>query len=142
MNPLMASCSLSYADAERVPATSLVVIVLLRQARCKRENGERRGRIEQQMDSCRNGTSIVESKQIPIGWKMSQVIKISLDDMGRILIPAAVQSRLGLSPGMSLVVEEGDQGGVRLRVQSELPVLVDKAGVLVVREVTRRQQED
>jgi bifunctional DNA-binding transcriptional regulator/antitoxin component of YhaV-PrlF toxin-antitoxin module len=38
---------------------------------------------------------------------MSQVIKISLDDMGRILIPAAVQSRLGLSPGMSLVVEEG-----------------------------------
>jgi len=52
--------------------------------------------------------------------------------MGRILIPAAVQSRLGLSPGMSLVVEEGDQGSVRLRVQSEPPVLVDKAGVLVV----------
>jgi bifunctional DNA-binding transcriptional regulator/antitoxin component of YhaV-PrlF toxin-antitoxin module len=64
---------------------------------------------------------------------MSQVIKISLDDMGRILIPAAVQSRLGLSPGMSLVVEEGDQGSVRLRVQSEPPVLVEKAGVLVVR---------
>jgi bifunctional DNA-binding transcriptional regulator/antitoxin component of YhaV-PrlF toxin-antitoxin module len=64
---------------------------------------------------------------------MSQVIKISLDDMGRILIPAAVQSRLGLSPGMSLVVEEGDQGSMRLRVQSEPPVLVDKGGVLVVR---------
>ena len=64
---------------------------------------------------------------------MSQAIKISPDDMGRILIPAAVQSRLGLSPGMSLVVEEGDQGSVRLRVQSEPPVLVDKAGVLVVR---------
>jgi bifunctional DNA-binding transcriptional regulator/antitoxin component of YhaV-PrlF toxin-antitoxin module len=64
---------------------------------------------------------------------MNQVVKISLDDMGRILIPAAVQSRLGLSPGMSLVVEEGDQGSVRLRVQSEPPVLVDKAGVLVVR---------
>jgi len=64
---------------------------------------------------------------------MSQVIKISLDDMGRILIPATVQSRLGLSPGMSLVVEEGDQGSVRLRVQSEPPVLVNKAGVLVVR---------
>jgi bifunctional DNA-binding transcriptional regulator/antitoxin component of YhaV-PrlF toxin-antitoxin module len=53
--------------------------------------------------------------------------------MGRILIPAAVQSRLGLSPGMSLVVEEGDQGSMRLRVQSEPPVLVDKGGVLVVR---------
>ena len=64
---------------------------------------------------------------------MGQVIKISLDDMGRILIPAAMQSRLGLSPGMSLVVEEGDQGSVRLRVQSEPPVLVDKGGVLVVR---------
>ena len=64
---------------------------------------------------------------------MSQVIKISLDDMGRILIPATVQSRLGLSPGMNLVVEEGDQGSVRLRIQSEPPELVDKAGVLVVR---------
>jgi len=64
---------------------------------------------------------------------MSQVIKISLDDMGRILIPAAVQSRLGLSPGMNLVVEEGDRGSVRLRIQSEPPELVDKAGVLVVR---------
>jgi bifunctional DNA-binding transcriptional regulator/antitoxin component of YhaV-PrlF toxin-antitoxin module len=64
---------------------------------------------------------------------MSQVIKISLDDMGRILIPAVVQSRLGLLPGMRLVVEEGDQGSVCLRVQSEPPVLVDKAGVLVVR---------
>ena len=64
---------------------------------------------------------------------MGQVIKISLDDMGRILIPAAMQSRLGLSPGMSLVVEEGDQGSMRLRVQSEPPVLIDKGGVLVVR---------
>jgi bifunctional DNA-binding transcriptional regulator/antitoxin component of YhaV-PrlF toxin-antitoxin module len=80
---------------------------------------------------------------------MSQVIKISLDGMGRILIPAAVQSRLGLSPGMSLVVEKEDQGGVRLRIQSEPPVLVDKAGVLVVKSepisdlanVTRRERD-
>ena len=64
---------------------------------------------------------------------MSQAIKVSLDDMGRILIPAAVQSRLGLSPGTNLVVEEGDQGSVRLRIQSEPPELIDKAGVLVVR---------
>jgi len=64
---------------------------------------------------------------------MSQVIKISLDDKGRILIPAALRSRLGLSPGMNLVVEDGDQDSVRLRVQSRPPVLVDKAGVLVVR---------
>ena len=80
---------------------------------------------------------------------MSQVFKISLDGMGRILIPAAVQSRLGLSPGMSLVVEKEDQGGVRLRIQSEPPVLVDKAGVLVVKaepisdlaNVTRRERD-
>ena len=83
--------------------------------------------------SSKRTARIVESRQTPVGWKMSQVIKISLDDMGRILIPAAVQSRLGLSPGMSLVVEEGDQGSMRLRVQSEPPVLVDKGGVLVVR---------
>lgn len=80
---------------------------------------------------------------------MDQVIKISLDGMGRILIPATVQSRLGLSPGMSLVVEEGDQEGVRLRIQSEPPVLIDKAGVLVVRaepigdlaDVTQRERD-
>jgi bifunctional DNA-binding transcriptional regulator/antitoxin component of YhaV-PrlF toxin-antitoxin module len=64
---------------------------------------------------------------------MSRIIKVSLDDNGRILIPAALQSSLGLSPGMNLVVEEGEQDNVRLRVQSKPPVLVDKAGVLVVR---------
>jgi len=64
---------------------------------------------------------------------MSQEIQVAVDDKGRILIPEAVQSRLGLSPGMNLVVEKGDQGNVRLCVQSRPPVLVDKAGVLVVR---------
>ncbi|TEU10815.1 MAG: AbrB/MazE/SpoVT family DNA-binding domain-containing protein [Anaerolineales bacterium] len=64
---------------------------------------------------------------------MNQVIEVSLDDLGRILIPAALQSHLGLSPGMTLVVEKGDKGGVRLRLQSEPPMLVDRGGVLVVR---------
>ena len=64
---------------------------------------------------------------------MNQVIEVSLDDLGRILIPATLRSRLGLSPGMTLVVEKGDKGGVRLRLQSEPPMLVDKGGVLVVR---------
>ena len=64
---------------------------------------------------------------------MSQVTEISLDDMGRILIPATVQSRLGLLPGMRLIVEESDKDGVRLRIQSEPPVLVDKAGVLEIK---------
>jgi len=64
---------------------------------------------------------------------MNQVIKVSLDDLGHILIPAAIRSRLGLSPGMTLVVEKGAKGGVRLRLQPEPPMLVDKGGVLVVR---------
>ena len=64
---------------------------------------------------------------------MSRVIKVSLDDLGRISIPAAVKRRLGLSPGMNLVVEEGDEDSVRLRVETNPPALVDKAGVLVVK---------
>jgi hypothetical protein len=53
VNPLLASCSLSDADVERVPATSLAATALFRQARCKRQNGERRGGIEQQAGSHR-----------------------------------------------------------------------------------------
>jgi len=80
---------------------------------------------------------------------MSQVIKVSLDDLGRISIPAAVKRRLGLSPGMNLVVEEGDESSVRLRVETNPPALVDKAGVLVVKaepvgdltNITRRERD-
>ncbi len=80
---------------------------------------------------------------------MSQTIKVTLDDVGRILIPASAQRRLGLSPGTLLVVEEDDSNGVHLRIQTERPVLVDKAGVLVVRAkpiddlagVTRRERD-
>lgn len=64
---------------------------------------------------------------------MSEVLEISLDDLGSILIPAALRSRLGLTPGMTLVVEKGGNGGLRLRIQEQLPTLVDKGGVLVVR---------
>ena len=63
---------------------------------------------------------------------MNQLFEISLDELGRILIPEAVRNRLGLTPGMMLVVEQGDTGGIRLRLQPELPKLVDKRGVLVV----------
>ena len=59
--------------------------------------------------------------------------RVSLDDQGRVLIPAAIIGRLGLSPGMTLVVEKTDTGDVRLRIQSVPPVLVDKGGVLVAR---------
>ena len=64
---------------------------------------------------------------------MSQIVEVSLDNRGHILIPAALRRQLGLSPGMTLIVEEMDNRSVRLRVQSEMPALVDKGGVLVVR---------
>ena len=80
---------------------------------------------------------------------MNRLIEVSLDDLGRILIPAELQGRLGLSPGMTLIVEQGEKDGVRLRPQSESPELVDKEGVLVVRaeplgnlaNVTRRERD-
>ncbi len=43
---------------------------------------------------------------------MSQVVQISLDDNDAILLPARVREQLHLSPGMTLVVETGEQGGV------------------------------
>jgi len=80
---------------------------------------------------------------------MNRVIKVSLDDLGRILIPAELRSRLGLAPGMTLIVEKGDDDGVRLRPQSESPELVEKEGVLVVRakplgdlaDITRHERD-
>jgi AbrB family looped-hinge helix DNA binding protein len=64
---------------------------------------------------------------------MNRVIEVSVDDLGRILIPAELRGRLGLSPGMTLIVEKGEKDGVRLRPQSESLELVEKEGVLVVR---------
>ncbi|MBM3130741.1 MAG: AbrB/MazE/SpoVT family DNA-binding domain-containing protein [Chloroflexi bacterium] len=62
---------------------------------------------------------------------MSQAIQLSLDDWGRILIPDALRNRLGLKPGMTLVVEDAKQGGVQLRVQEESSALIEKDGLLV-----------
>jgi bifunctional DNA-binding transcriptional regulator/antitoxin component of YhaV-PrlF toxin-antitoxin module len=80
---------------------------------------------------------------------MNQIVEVSVDDLGRILIPAALQKRLGLSLGMTLVVEKGDNGDLCLRPQLASPVLVDKGGVLVVRseplgdlsDITRQERE-
>ena len=64
---------------------------------------------------------------------MGQVIRVSVDDQGHIVIPQEFQSHLRLSPGMTLLVEKGSKDEVRLRVQPEWPTLVDKQGVLVVK---------
>jgi len=64
---------------------------------------------------------------------MSEVIQVSLDEWGNILLPASLRERLQLVPGMTLVVEKGENGGLRLRVQRKPTVLVEKEGVLVAR---------
>lgn len=64
---------------------------------------------------------------------MNREIQVSLDEMGRILIPAALREQLHLAPGMTLVVEKGERGGVRLRIESKPTVLVEKEGLLVAR---------
>jgi len=80
---------------------------------------------------------------------MSQVIQVSLDELGNILLPASLRERLHLAPGMILVVEKGEDGGLRLRIQRKPTVLVEKEGLLVARvtafsnlsDVTRRERD-
>lgn len=64
---------------------------------------------------------------------MGEQIEISADSQDCIMIPTEIQHRLGLAPGMILVVEELERGEICLRVQKEIPELVDKEGILVVR---------
>jgi len=64
---------------------------------------------------------------------MNQQIQISLDELGRIFVPAALREKLHLAPGMMLVVEKGEKGGVQLRVASKPSTLVEKDGMLVAR---------
>jgi len=64
---------------------------------------------------------------------MVEQTEVSVDSQDRIMIPAQIRRRLGLAPGMTLVVEEREKGEICLRVQKAFPELVDKEGVLVVR---------
>jgi bifunctional DNA-binding transcriptional regulator/antitoxin component of YhaV-PrlF toxin-antitoxin module len=80
---------------------------------------------------------------------MGQTIEVSIDNQGGILLPQELKNRLGLSPGMTMLVEEDDQERVCLRVRTESPKLVDKQGVIVVRaeisddltNITRRERD-
>jgi bifunctional DNA-binding transcriptional regulator/antitoxin component of YhaV-PrlF toxin-antitoxin module len=64
---------------------------------------------------------------------MGQTIEVSIDNQGGILLPPELKSRLHLSPGMTMIVEENDQERLCLGVQTESPDLVDKQGIIVVR---------
>ena len=80
---------------------------------------------------------------------MGQTIEVSIDNQGGILLPQELKNRLGLSPGMTMLVEEDDQKRVFLRVRTESPELVDKQGIIVVRaessedltNTTRRERD-
>jgi antitoxin component of MazEF toxin-antitoxin module len=64
---------------------------------------------------------------------MTELAELLIDETGCIRIPPDIQDRLGVEPGTSLVLEEADGGEIRLRAKENLPVLVDKDGILVVR---------
>jgi bifunctional DNA-binding transcriptional regulator/antitoxin component of YhaV-PrlF toxin-antitoxin module len=68
---------------------------------------------------------------------MSEIVQASVDGQGRIVIPSTFGNRLGLSKGMTLVVEDGEDDEFCLRVQKESPILVDKKGILVVRSESK-----
>jgi len=80
---------------------------------------------------------------------MGQTIEVSIDNLGGILLPQELKNRLGLLPGMTMVVEEDDEERVCLRVRTESPELVDKQGIMVIRadssedltNVTRRARD-
>lgn len=63
---------------------------------------------------------------------MSVVSQITIDRSGRILIPKAIQIRLGLTPGTTLLVEKRNDKEILLRPLREEPQLANKGGVLVV----------
>jgi len=67
---------------------------------------------------------------------MGQTIEVSIDNHGGILLPQELKNRLGLLPGMTMIVEGNDDDRVCLRVRADSPELVDKQGILVVREET------
>lgn len=64
---------------------------------------------------------------------MNQPIQLTLDELGHIFIPASQREKLHLTPGMTLVVEECENGDFQLRVASVPTTLVEKDGMLVAR---------
>ena len=73
---------------------------------------------------------------------MSQRIEVVLDDQGRLVLPQSAQRLLGLTPGMTLIVEQETADTTYLRVQAEQPRLVDRQGILVVQSHPVADLED
>jgi len=81
---------------------------------------------------------------------MSEIDQVAVDRSGKIRIPKAIRSKLGLAPGTWLVIETHNDEEIRLRPLREAPPLMDKAGVLVVQSeaagqldgIERREREE
>jgi bifunctional DNA-binding transcriptional regulator/antitoxin component of YhaV-PrlF toxin-antitoxin module len=64
---------------------------------------------------------------------MTELAELVIDETGCIRIPREIQARYGLEPGTFLILEKVSGGEIRLRHKENLPTLVDKNGILVVR---------
>jgi bifunctional DNA-binding transcriptional regulator/antitoxin component of YhaV-PrlF toxin-antitoxin module len=53
-------------------------------------------------------------------WRTA-LAQLLIDETGCIRIPMDIQDRFGLEPGTSLVLEEADDGGLRLRARENAP---------------------
>jgi len=69
-------------------------------------------------------------------------MQVTIDKLGRIVVPKPVRERLGLAPGARLDLEE-DNGEMRLRPAAVPARLEERDGVLVVvHDVGARLDED
>ena len=62
---------------------------------------------------------------------MDTTFEATIDEKGIIRLPEQIISQLGLLPGTTLIVEEDEESGVGLRINSNGLRLVNKGGVLV-----------
>ena len=63
---------------------------------------------------------------------MDETVQVQIDKQGDLVLSADIRERLGLTPGMTFVAEEGEQGQLHLRAQQALPQVIEKDGVLIV----------
>jgi len=73
---------------------------------------------------------------------MREVIQVSMDRSGRILLPKMIRTRLGLKPGAKLDLDLRPADEVRLRPVAKAPVVISKSGVLVVQSEAAGNLQD
>ena len=88
-----------------------------------------------------------------ISKKPSEVMTITIDKLGRVVIPQAVRERMGIFPGMKLELQSNTEDGVVLkqvheepevrREKGKFPVILGKSQAHVdVVELIKKDRED